>query len=366
MTKRAIGTLGVIAVFVTLPLFSADPPLELKSKTFTYQTNGGSLATVLDELAKQTGAVVGRTKAETDRVLRLECKNVPFWEALERIAKESDHRIVFSDSGRRVQLAGGGDITYRETPVSFDRVFRISARRVQCTTDLEMERSYTEVTLGLNWEPGFAVFLVEQPGRNVAARDNAGQDLRVDDPGQGRIPVGGAGIDLPLRLVDVPRSAKTIALIEGRFSIVGATKMHEFTFEKPVAAKDAKDARTETKEGVTVRLRTDFSEKADLWSARIELEYPEGGPQIESFEASAWMIDNDAWMTTADGKRKLECNGGYELVAQSERKAVVVYRFIDEADRKLGKPEDWVFHIRTPAKLISTDVKFKLENIPLP
>jgi len=46
---------------------------------------------------------------------------------------------------------------------------------------------------------------------------------------------------------------------------------------------------------------------------------------------------------------------------------VVIYRFTDDpTGRKLGKPEEWTLHVRTPSRLLTTDVKFKLENIPLP
>jgi hypothetical protein len=98
----------------------------------------------------------------------------------------------------------------------------------------------------------------------------------------------------------------------------------------------------------------------------VEFDYPGGGPQLESFESSAWLVDNMVWLASSDGKKKLEYNGGYEVLSQSERKAVVIYRFTDEPDIKLGKPEDWTLHVKTPSRLLSTEVKFKLENIPLP
>jgi len=339
------------------------PPALPEPKTFTFQSSGATLAAVLDALARQTGAKIDRTKAEGDRTLRIDCKGVPFWEAVERIARESDHRIGFSDDGRRLQLQGGGDITYRETPVSFDRMFRVAARRVVAAADLDTDRAYTEVTLMLNWEPGFSVFLVEPPGRSVAARDNTEQDLRIAEDGGGKLPVSGGGIDLPVRLVGVPRAAKAIKLLEGRFAIIGAARMLEFKFDK---VADGAESRELKQDGVTVRMRGDFKPQADLWSARVELEYPEAGPRLESFETSAWLVDNAAWLVSADGKRKIECNGGYEVVAQSERTAVIIYRFTDETTVKLGAPSNWSLVVRTPSPLIAGEVKFRLENIPLP
>lgn len=356
-------TLFALVPFAALTLLADEPESFPAPKTFTFQTDGAPLGKVLDELAKQTGVAVDRSRLEEDRTLRLKCDKLPFWDAFEKIAKESDHRISVAEDGKKLQLLGGGDITYKEAPYSTDRAFRVSVRRIRSTNDLENDRSETEVTLNLLWESGISVFLVGPPGRSVVAKDNNEQDLTGDDDGGGRVAVAGNGVDIPVRLTGVNRSAKTIRLLSGKISVVGAAKMIEFNFPKPIASKENR----ESKEGdVSIRLRTDFKESSDLWAARVEFDYPGGGPQLESFESSAWLVDNMVWLASSDGKKKLEYNGGYEVLSQSERKAVVIYRFTDEPDIKLGKPEDWTLHVKTPSRLLSTEVKFKLENIPLP
>lgn len=358
---RMIG-LAIVGL-VTIAILAADPEGFPAPRTFTFQTDGAPLGKVLDELAKQTGVAVDRSRLEEDRALRLNCDKLPFWDAFEKIARESDHRISVAEDGKKLQLLGGGDITYKEMPFSVDRVFRVSVRRVQSTNDLENDRAYTEVVLNVLWESGISVFLVDPPNRSIVAKDNNEQDLTAADDGGGRVAVSGNGIDVPVRLTGVNRAAKTIRLLSGKLGVIGAAKMVEFNFPKPFASKENR----ESKEGdVTVRLRTDFKEKSDLWAARVEFDYPGGGPQLESFESSAWLVDNKAWLSSADGKKNIECNGGYEVLSQGERKAVVIYRFTDEPDLKLGKPEDWTFHIKTPARLLSTEIKFRLENIPLP
>src|SRR5262245_44813402 len=114
-----------------LTLLAADPATFPPGKTFTFKTKNATLGQVLDEMAKQTGVVVDRTKAEAERTLRVECDKLPFWDALERIAKESDHRVRFAETGKKLQLEGGGDIVYREAPMSVDRVFRVAVKKVQ-------------------------------------------------------------------------------------------------------------------------------------------------------------------------------------------------------------------------------------------
>lgn len=341
---------------------AADPGAIPPGKTFTWKATNTTLGTALDELARQTGVDIDRSEAEVDRALKIDCAGLTFWNALDRIARESDHQITFADGGKRLQLRGGGDIVYRETPSSVDRVFRVTARRVRATSDLESDQSFVEVVLSLQCEPGFRVFLVDQPGRSASAKDNADQDLRVGDEG-GRVATSGSSVDLTLRLAGVPRTSRAIKQLEGKFGVIGAAGMLDFAFTKPVATPDN---RVETKEDVKVGLRTDFRADSDLWTARVEFEYPAGGPSLESYESAAWLVDNKAWLVKADGKTTIDNNGGYEVLSQGDRKAVVLYRFTDDVSQKLGKPEDWTLRITTPRKLLSTDVKYRLDNIPLP
>src|SRR5262245_51773078 len=178
MRIRHVLALSIIGVSLAVAS-AADAPGFPPGKTFTYKTTNATLNAVLDELSKQTGVNVGRQRAENDRTLRLDCNKLAFWDALEKIAREADHRIAFAEGGRNLQLVGGGEVVYRETPLSTDRVFRVSAKRVQAVADLDMDRTYVEVTLALNWEPGISVFLVDQPGRSAVAKDNTDQELRL-------------------------------------------------------------------------------------------------------------------------------------------------------------------------------------------
>ncbi|MBX7105934.1 MAG: hypothetical protein K1X57_17760 [Gemmataceae bacterium] len=353
---------GLCLVFGGIAL-AADPPGFPPGKTFTFKSATATLGAVLDELTKQTNVEIDRSEAENDRAMKIDCEKMPFWDALERIARESDHRIAFSEGGQKLQLRGGGEIVYRETPMSVDRVFRVSARRMQATANFEDDRSYVDVQLNLNWEPGISVFLVDQPGRSATAKDSADQDIRVTDDGGGRIPASGNGVEMTLRLTGVTRAARSIKLLEGKVGVIGAAGTLEFKFPKPVQTAEP---RSEKQGDVTVGLRTDFKAGSDLWTARVEFEYPAGGPALESYESAAWLIENKAWLAGVDGKSRIDNNGGYEVISQGDRKAIVIYRFTDDAGQKLGKPEDWTFHVRTPTRLLTTDVRFRLENIPLP
>ena len=68
---------------------------------------------------------------------------------------------------RKILLAGGEGLAYKELPVSIDGPFRLAASRVEATSDLENDRTIYQLHLSLNWEPHFAVFLVQPPGDGV-------------------------------------------------------------------------------------------------------------------------------------------------------------------------------------------------------
>src|SRR5262249_50740483 len=144
-----------------------------------------SLEQVLDEVQRQTDIAVDRSRADASRAVRIDVKDAPFWDVLEKIAKAADQQLAFAGTGRSSHLLGGEGVTYRELPLTIDGVFRLAARRVQAINDLENDRTICEVLTTLYWEPKFAAFLVEVPGKNVAARDNTDKELTVaESPGR--------------------------------------------------------------------------------------------------------------------------------------------------------------------------------------
>src|SRR5438270_9453437 len=104
MQPRAVlASLGLLAVVVcSWPVAGGQEkaskgtkepglPKELVPKQFTMQGKDLALAKVLAELAKQTGnQVVDRRTTKEDTKLKLDLKDVPFWQALDAIAKEAD------------------------------------------------------------------------------------------------------------------------------------------------------------------------------------------------------------------------------------------------------------------------------------
>jgi hypothetical protein len=337
------------------------PATHFAPKLITLDLNDAPLEKALDELEKQIDVSFDREKIDAARRITLSVSKVPFWEALEKLAKAADHRLYFLDGARKIMLVGNERVSYRETPLSIDGPFRVGCKRMTSVYDLETEQSIYEVHLDLHWEPSVSVFLVEPPGKHVKAKDNADKELTIQPAGS-RLPASGGGIQMQMRLGDIPRSTRTIKSIQGEFTIVGSTGMVKFAFDKW-----AEKEQSLTQDGVTVKVRNDFKKESQLWTARVLIEYPESGPQLESFEASAWLANNDAYLVSPDGKKKLEVNGGTEIISQSERRAEINYRWVPQGNAPaLGDPAEWKLVVVTPSKLVEAPIKFKLENIPLP
>jgi hypothetical protein len=362
LSRRLVGSFA--ALVAAASLLGAEPSPGLKPHLVTFKLDA-TLDKALDELQTQADVAFDRSKADLTRPVKISFEKIPFWEALEKVAKAADHRVAFGEQGRTIYLLGGEGIAYRELPLSVDGVFRTAARQVVAVNDIEADRTYTDVELQINWEPHFSAFLIDSPGKSVTAVDNNGKQLEVADQGRGRIAAAGGGRRLTVRLADVPRSARTITKLEGTLNVVGAERMLRFEFPRPVAGKE--ESKTDDQVTAKVEPGEDVKAGSDLWTFRVTFAYPEGGPQLESFESGAWMAENDAFLLSADGKRRLDCNGGYEVVTQSERGATVKYRWVPQGDEKdLGKPADWKVVVRTPSRLVEVPVKFKLEHIPLP
>jgi hypothetical protein len=275
--------------------------------------------------------------------------NVPFWTALERTGQ----RIVLRDNGRRISLEPLGPI--REVS-SVHGAFRTVAKQVTARLNLETGTSVYDVQLEAHWEPRFSVFRVDSVPTISRATDDRGTVLSASQTRVRTQPTG-ATHTLPVRLNGLTRDSRRVATLEGHFTVIAAEKMLAFVFadltaKQPVAAAP--------KEGVTVVLkRIEKDEKT--WECEIELKYPPGGPQFESFEADAWLSENTLRLVSPDASKSFVPDD-YEI-----RGTTLIYRFKEDAAKGLINPtaKGWSIVCETPSPLLEYRVPFTLKDIPL-
>jgi hypothetical protein len=167
------------------------------------------------------------------------------------------------------------------------------------------------------------------------------------------------------------RSAVQFGLLKGKLKVAGPSEMVTFSFDKLHKIENPKDALKDTQGGVTVHLRelkTEGEEGEQIWTVGLLLEYPPGGPSLESFQS--WLVNNEIYLEKEkDGlKQRFPYNLGYEKDDETEDKAVLRYRFGDDPDKNLslGKLADWKLVYRTPGKITEIPVSFEFKDVPLP
>jgi hypothetical protein len=333
---------------------------DLAPRRCTIRDRTISLKAALEQLAKQTGIQVDdRTEEKGNSpTLKLDIQNATFWQALDTIAKEADLRVSFFQKDSTIALTDG---PYKETPISYDGLFRTTVNRVDLGQDYRSDTHTLVVQLQIAWEPRFQPIFLESPPDELSARDDKDRALTVPENGKGRFPVGRPlAVDVPLRIEAPRRSADKLSELKGTISVVGPSKLLTFTFDK-LADKPA--GRKQTQEGVTVTLR-DFQVEPERWAVGIALDYPPETPDFESFES--WLVNNDVFLQKADGKTKISANGGYEIMEQAGHRAVMIYRFIEDEKVTLGKPSDWKLVYRTAGAIVRLPVHFEFRDLPLP
>ncbi len=336
---------------------------DLSPRQVSMQGNAIPLDEALEQLKKQTDIeVVDRREAAENPPLRLKLQKATFWQALDAIAKEADLQIALYERDGKVALREG---PYRALPVSYSGVFRVVCKRIALVSLLETDTRTCTLTLEVSWEPRFLPIFLETRQAAFAAQDEKGVALKFPQAGSGRSQIQGRlSTEVEVQLEAPRRAVGTLGLLKGGFDMIGPSKMLQFSFDK-LAQTDKKTPTSKlpviSQEGVTVRMR-DFAVEPDIWTVSFLLEYPDGGPEFESFES--WLVNNKIQLVNKEGRGYGD--SGYEIDEQAGNKAVVTYRFAEEKGLVLGKPEQWKLTYRTPGMIAKVPISFEFRDLPLP
>jgi hypothetical protein len=368
MSFRIMATGALLLVGLSLSTGrSADPkkaevppPGPLDAKLVTIKGKNLPLVKVLEMIRDQTRTaeqpgyeVVPPMEAVPD--LTLDIDKMPFWQALDTIARRADVRVSLYNKDRKIALVNHA-AGWREVPTSYHGIFRIQLKRLVQVRDLEDDSGAGLARLEVAWEPRFQAFYLETKPESLKVELDKGP-VNVPNVEVGRSPApNGIAMQFDLPLPPFPRSAKGMTLFAGTFGLIGSPEMLTFTFDK-LAKGEKKMDRTGT---VAVQLQS-FRQGKELWSFDVGLQYPPGGPMFESFQS--WLFQNQAYLLHKSGKRHNP--DGVSDEPAGGQTAVVRYQFLFE-DEKLAKPADWRLIYRTPAPVAEGEVKFAFKDVPLP
>jgi hypothetical protein len=366
-TRSAVGGLTLALCLLASPVLAAENPVPgadtVPEGTHVTLTGRLPLSAALAELRKQTGFEIADRSGASDRKVEVALEGVTFWEALEAVAREADCRVLPDAGGRQVALVKG---PHRPLPLSFSGPYRTAVKRTTAARDLETGAHSYLATLEVAWEPGVTPLFLERPPLGLAAEDERGRPVKVDGEGGGRVPVEGHAAVVTLHLPELGRATERLGLLKGTVHLVGPSRWLTFTFDD--LARSAADPRAtrQTQDGVRAEL-SKVTLGRDRWGVEVSLAYPEGGPELESFEVGAFVAPMQSFLKTGDrlvpcGPAKTESGVGtrvsvlYEL-GVGGRKDVI------PADARAG---DWGVVFKAPGPLRRIPVPFEFHDVRLP
>jgi hypothetical protein len=253
--------------------------------------------------------------------------SVALWDWLDLAAGATGRRVVLSPDGRRVRLAAGPP-----APADVVGAFRLAVRGVTCRHEYDAGPPVCEVGLDLHWEPRLAV-------------------VRVADAAGGKAAVTNARYATGVRLPAVPRSQSKLPTLDVSFTVTAAERMLSFT------VPDLQTPKPQTEAGVSLTSRP-ARPLGEVVELRLDLTYPEGHPEFESFES--WTAGNRCRLVYRDGRTLT--TDDFE-VTEGGRKAAAAYRF---RAAEVGDLAGWSLVYDTPGPLREFPVRFALKDIPLP
>lgn len=331
---------------------------DLEPKRVTLKAEEIALSKALRMIQDQTGFEVLPPPDEDPTLKNLKLDKVPFWQALDIIAKSADLRVYPYGRERKITFMKH-ERGYREMPTCYSGPFRIVFKKIILARDLENDAQGGIAYIEVAWEPRFQAFYLEPRLDTLEVKDDKDGALEVPPGGKGRAPTGdGLTAQIEIPLPAFPRKALRIGSISGELNMLGSPKLLTFTFDKLAKGLE------QTQDGVTVGLRT-FKEGKELWTFDIGLKYPAESPKLESFESI--FINNQAYLVNKGGMRMDPA--GYDADDQTiAGQQVMRYRFVDDEAKqlKLGKSADWKLIYRTPAQIAEVPIKFSFKDVPLP
>jgi hypothetical protein len=332
----------------------ADPgPAILPPARITLKQADATLGDVAAAISKASGIAISADSAVAKVRCPMAFDGTPLWEALEKSARDADAKLVVGDGGRKITFAPRG--ASKEVS-AISGPFRVAVKSVTGRLLLDSGAAFHELHLIVHWEPRYPVFRIDSNPKITAAKFDKTNDL-LSDAGVSRHHPSGAMTEMVVRLAGLPRRAAKIDVIAGQFRATAAPKMLTIKFDDLAAASPI-DKKAD---GVSARMKPfTFDDTTKTWDVELELAYPPGGPEFESFEEHKWLRDNRIQLVSPQGKPFDP--DSEEVLASGNRKVTATYRF------KVANPKakGWSLVYVIPAPLVEVTVPFRLENIPVP
>jgi hypothetical protein len=318
----------------------------------------------LAELAKQSGNELvdyrDRFNQEArDPPIKVELKEVPFWQALDTVLDAAELSLYNFDEERAAlaYVARGDDASPRLGKATYSGLFRLEPARIEATRDLKTGMRSARLTLEAAWEPRIRPIVLEQPLDETSATDEAGNPLPIDGrEGKLEVPVEvtNSAIELEIPLEAPDRSIKQMGTLKGKLTAVVLGRVESFEFADLDKLRGAELERG----GATVVVDS-CRKNGDIYEVNMRVAFDKANNALESHRG--WIYNNECFVT--DGQKNRIDNVGVEATLLADNEVGLSYKF-DLGDTP--KVADYSFIYRTAAAILRVPVEFELSKIDLP
>lgn len=335
----------------------------------TIRGQGIRLVDALGQLQRQSGNPITDLREAyggeaSNPALDLDLNDVPFFEALEEIARKAGVALTFYTGDGTIGIvpagmesgAGYDNGATSKAPVRRVGPYRVVLQRVSATRDLASGRATATATLEMAWEPRLRPMLLALKGDGLTITDDQGRAVAPDVAEESLSTVlrpENPVAEINVNMAAPERGARSLKELTLRGEVTLPAGVRRFTFPRLDAA-DAAQAQGD------VKVTLESTEVEDnVWKVNVRLEMPGEGAAFESYQQG--LFNNRLWLQKPDGTR-FEHNGGFATTESGAGVLGFEYLFVDVP----GAPADWQFVYETPSRVVAVPLEITFEDVPLP
>lgn len=344
---------------VRAALRQAQEQTNTDASRITIQAKAIRLSEALGLIQKQTGNGIKDLREQlgvevTNPAFDLDIQNVPFHEALDRVAKLAEVSVnAFTGDGTIGITAG---MPSKDPLIQYVGPFRVAFKQMTEIRDLQAGTSAASAQLEVSWEPRLRPMLLTLKSDGLSAKDDKNREVKPQammESNEVALHADNPAVEMNLNLEAPDRSAVKLSSFRVNAEVTLPAGFKIFRFPSL-----AQENVTQTQGEVSVTLQNvEIDEQ--VWKVNVELVYPGTGPAFESYRQG--LFNNRLWLQKADGSR-FEHNGGFSNTSADGGKLGFEYLFVDVP----GKLADYQLVYETPSKVITIPLEFEFKNVPLP
>jgi len=344
---------------VRATLRQAEQETSTGASRVTIQAKAIRLSEALGLIQKQSGNGITDLREQlgvevTNPAFDLDIQNVPFHEALDRVARLAEVSVnAFTGDGTIGITAG---TPAKDPLIQYVGPFRVAFKQFTEVRDLQAGTSAASAQLEVAWEPRLRPMLLTLKSDGLAVKDDKDREVKPQammESNEVVLRPENPAVEMNLNLEAPDRSAVKLSSFRIKADVTLPAGIKTFRF--PSLAQE----NVTQKQGDVSATLQNVEIDEQVWKVNVELVYPGNGPAFESYRQG--LFNNRIWLQKADGSR-FEHNGGFSNTSSDGGKLGFEYLFVDAP----GKPADYQLVYETPSRVVTIPLEFEFKNVPLP